>query len=226
MATMTDQNGFIVTLDGPAGVGKSTVAQILAHELNIPYLDSGAMFRACAAALGDQSWTRDEAVLQEQLAWMSFSLSGDLAGSVLLLNGQPLDPVIRREEVGTWASNLGTLPIIRDFLKKEQQKIAAHHPLVCEGRDMGSVVFPQARFKFFLEAAPEERARRRWNQLMQSGEECDLELLTRDLIQRDEQDRNRAIAPLRPAFDAQIIDTTHLSQDQVVEKMLAIILPQ
>ena len=181
------------------------------------------MFRACAARLGRESWKLDTQLLQQELQTMVFSLSGDQAGSELLLNNRPLDPVIRSEEVGRWASNLGTLPIVREFLKKAQQAIAAHHPIVCEGRDMGSVVFPQAAYKFFLEATPEERARRRWKQLKERGEDCDLDLLTRELTQRDNQDRSRPIAPLKPAPDAHTIDTTSLTLEQVAAAMLSII---
>jgi cytidylate kinase len=220
---VSDQADYIVTLDGPAGVGKTTLARALATRLNIPYLDTGAMFRAIAAMLGDQSWTLEKTVLQNHLQEMSFSLSGDQAESELLLNNRPLDPEIRSEEVGIWASNLATLPVVRSFLKREQQGMAQRHPLVCEGRDMGSVVFPQARFKFFLEATPEERARRRWLQLKDKGTDVDLDTLTRDLAQRDTQDRNRTIAPLQAAPDAHVIDTTRLTEDQVVTTILEII---
>jgi len=220
-----DQADFIVTLDGPAGVGKTTLARVLATKLNIPYLDTGAMFRAIAVMLKDQSLTLDETVLQNHLQAMSFTLSGDQAESELLLNDRPLDPGIRSEEAGIWASNLATLQVVRNFLKREQQDIAQRCPLVCEGRDMGSVVFPQAAFKFFLEAAPEERARRRWLQLKDRGLDVDLDTLTRDLAQRDAQDRNRPIAPLKAAPDAHVIDTAQLTPDQVVATILAIIDP-
>ncbi|GAB6059165.1 (d)CMP kinase [Desulfonatronum parangueonense] len=214
---------LIVTLDGPAGSGKTTVAKMVAARLGIAYLDSGAMFRAFALHLGPQSWTWSEDRLRNGLAGLEFLLQGRGGESVLLLNGEPLGEEIRQEEVGMWASNLARLDVVRAILKQAQQRLGAETSLVAEGRDMGSVVFPQARFKFFLEATPEERARRRWLQLKEMGVEEDLDVLTANLRRRDDQDRNRAIAPLKPAADAVLIDTAGLNPEEVAERIFELV---
>lgn len=206
---------LIVTLDGPAGSGKTTVARMVADRLGIAYLDSGAMFRAIALRLGAQSWTWSEDVLRERLAGLEFTLRGRGGAAELFLDGELLGEEIRHEEVGMWASNLARVSVVREILKQAQQRLGSGTALVAEGRDMGSVVFPRARNKFFLDAAPEERARRRWLQLKEMGVEEDLDALTANLRRRDEQDRNRSIAPLRPADDAVIIDTAGLTPEQV-----------
>ncbi len=208
---------LVVTLDGPAGSGKTTVARMIADRLGIAYLDSGAMFRAFALRLGAQSWTWSEDVLLERLAGLEFALRGQGGQAALFLNGETLGEDIRREEVGMWASNLAKVGVVREVLKQAQQRLGAGTSLVAEGRDMGSVVFPRARYKFFLEAAPEERAGRRWLQLREMGVEEDLDALIANLRQRDEQDRNRTLAPLKPADDAVIIDTAGLTPEEVVE---------
>ncbi|PTN37001.1 (d)CMP kinase [Desulfonatronum sp. SC1] len=216
---------LVVTLDGPAGSGKTTVARMVADRLGIAYLDSGAMFRAFALGLGAQSWTWSEDVLGDRLVGLKFALQGRGGEAALLLNGEPLGEKIRREEVGMWASNLAKVGVVREILKQAQQRLGAGTSLVAEGRDMGSVVFPQARYKFFLDAAPEERARRRWLQLKEMGVDEDLDALIANLRQRDDQDRNRAIAPLKPADDAVIIDTAGLTPGQVVERIVEIMSP-
>ncbi len=217
-----DEQPLIVTLDGPAGSGKTTVAKMVAARLSIAYLDSGAMFRAFALRLGPQSWTWSEDALREKLTGIRFDLQGQSVDSMLLLDGNPLGEAIRREEVGMWASHLARIGVVREILKNVQQTLGAKTALVAEGRDMGSVVFPRARHKFFLEARPEERARRRWTQLREMGVEEDLEALIVNLRRRDEQDSNRAIAPLKPAEDAVIIDTTGLSPEDVVERIVSV----
>lgn len=217
---------LIVTLDGPAGSGKTTVARMVAHRLGIAYLDSGAMFRAVALRLGAHSWTWSGDVLRERLTGLEFALCGqDGQGgqASLFLNGKPLGEEIRREEVGMWASNLAQVEVVREILKQAQQRLGAETSLVAEGRDMGSVVFPRARFKFFLDAAPEERAKRRWLQLREMGVEENLDALIANLRQRDEQDRNRAIAPLKPARDAVIIETASLTPGEVAERIVGIV---
>lgn len=206
---------LIVTIDGPAGVGKSTMANRLARELAIPYLDTGAMFRTIAWKLGEGSWEWDETRIESQLADFDFTLSGIGDESVLALNGTPIGDEIRTEQVGMWASNVATLPVIRTFLKTAQQSLGERFSLVAEGRDMGTVIFPDAPHKFFLDASVEERAHRRCHQLERLGKPADIEDLKEQIAKRDHQDRNRAVAPLKAADDAETIDTTDLGKDEV-----------
>lgn len=211
---------LIVTIDGPAGVGKSTMAKRLARELGIPYLDTGAMFRATAWKLGEGSWEWDEAELESAMADFVFTLSGIGEDSILSLNDTLIGDEIRTEEVGMWASNVATLPVVRTFLKTAQQSLGERFSLVAEGRDMGTVIFPDAPHKFFLDATVEERANRRFHQLQRLGKPADLEALKEQIAKRDHQDRNRAVAPLKAADDATTIDTTELNKDQVFEALV------
>ena len=207
---------LIVTIDGPAGVGKSTMAKQLARHLSIPYLDTGAMFRSVAWKLGEGSWQWDETQLGAALDGIEYGLSGTGEDSVLSLNGVPIGNEIRTEQVGMWASNIATLPVIRTFLKAAQQALGEKFSLVAEGRDMGTVVFPDAPCKFFLDASVDERAMRRFRQLVAMGKPADLEELKEQIAKRDHQDRNRAVAPLKPADDATTIDTTEMTREQVL----------
>lgn len=211
----------IVTLDGPAGVGKTTLATRLADLLGIAYLDTGAMFRSVAFAFGEGAWERSVDQLVPELNRLDFDLEGVGKNSELLLNGYPLSPQIRSEEVGLWASHLGRIPVVRDFLRRNQQAIGRMTSLVAEGRDMGSVVFPDARHKFFLDASIDVRAKRRFSQLKAMGMEEDLERIRAQIRIRDDQDRNRVVAPLKPAPDAVMVDTSALDVDRVLEKIVA-----
>jgi cytidylate kinase len=210
----------IVTLDGPAGVGKTTIARQLADRLGIAYLDTGAMFRSVALYFGEGSWEKPVDQLVPELNRLDFDLEGEGRHSELLLNGYPLSPDIRSEEVGLWASHLGRIPVVRDFLRRNQQAIGRITSLVAEGRDMGSVVFPTARHKFFMDASIDVRAKRRHAQLKAMGMEEDLERIHAQIRIRDDQDRNRVVAPLKPAQDAVIIDTSALDADRVLEKIV------
>lgn len=211
---------LIVTIDGPAGVGKSTMAKRLAGELAIPYLDTGAMFRAIAWKLGQGAWEWDDPSLEAALGEFEFALSGTGPETVLSLNGTPLGNEIRTEDVGMWASNVATRPVVRSFLKRAQQNLGSRFSLVAEGRDMGTVIFPQAPCKFFLDASVDVRAERRLLQLQLMGRPADLDELKAQIARRDHQDRNRAVAPLRPAQDAVLVDTSDLDREQVFSALL------
>ncbi len=205
----------IVTLDGPAGVGKSTLAKRAAKALGFAYLDTGAMFRTIALGLGSQSPWPEGPALALRLRDFSFSLQGSGEDTELLCNGAAMGTAIRTEEAGLLASRAAKLPEVREFLKEAQQRLGAAFSLVAEGRDMGTVVFPAARCKIFLDASPEVRAMRRFLQLREMNQPCDLAELTEQIRLRDEADRTRALAPLRPADDARVIDTSDKDIDAV-----------
>jgi cytidylate kinase len=206
---------FLIALDGPAGVGKSTVARRLAASLGLAYLDTGAMFRVVALFLLQDASLPQGPALEASLARFSFALRGSGDKTVLLCNGHPAGGEIRAEEVGMMASRIGRLAEVRAYLKAEQQRLGAGVPLVAEGRDMGTAVFPQAACKIFLEASPEIRALRRYSQLRETGQEVEYADLLRRLQERDEEDRGRPLAPLKPAPDALILDTSDLDLEQV-----------
>ena len=211
---------MIVTLDGPAGAGKSTIARKLAAALGIPYLDSGAMFRRVALALRGNADIGDRA-LREICAGLHFALSGEKGESRLLCNGAPVGDEIRTEEAGLWASRVAGHPVVREVLKQAQRAMGARSSLVAEGRDMGTVVFPDAPCKFFLDAGPEVRARRRLHEMEARGERHTLAALAAGIRERDARDRERALAPLRPADDALIVDTSELDPDGVLAVLTA-----
>ncbi len=212
---------FIITLDGPAGVGKSTLAKRLADHFEIAYLDTGAMFRATAWKLGEGSWNWDKSKLEAALQELNFTLSGSGSNSTLSLNGIALTDEIRTETVGMLASNVAQVPAVREYQKTAQRLIGTTTSLIAEGRDMGTVIFPQAPCKFFLDADLEERARRRFSQLEEMGKPADLSELVEQIRARDDQDRNRKVAPLKAAEDAIIVDTTRLDIDGVFDHLVS-----
>ncbi len=211
----------IITIDGPAGVGKSSIAKILARDLSLAYLDTGAMYRTLGLHLDDAALNSNETRRQTIMRGLNFQLTGQGDASRLTVNGLPVGEEIRSEEVAARASRLAVLPDVRRFLQSAQQRIGEATSLVCEGRDMGTKVFPHARYKFFLDAAPEVRAQRRFLQLKAQGRPADLELILSQIIARDEQDRNRPVDPLHPAADAILVDTGPLDIFGVVAALKA-----
>ena len=211
---------LIVTLDGPAGAGKSTLARKLAAALNIPYLDTGAMFRRLALELRGNA-DISGAELREACAGLHFILDAANGESRLYCNGVPVGDEVRTEEAGLWASRIAGHPVVREVLKEAQRAVAASSSLVAEGRDMGTAVFPDARCKFFLDADPEVRALRRLKELEARGERHTLAELVTGIRERDARDRERSFAPLRPADDAIIVDTSTLDAEGVFAVLMA-----
>lgn len=229
---------MIITLDGPAGVGKSTLAKKLAQHFNIPCLDTGAMYRSIGLSLGVEVADMSDIKLEEKLAQFSFALcpaktqnfsqTKELEQNieyVLTLNNKPIGEEIRTEKVGRLAAIVASLPLVRKALQGYQREIGEKSPLVTEGRDMGTSVFPKAKVKFFLDATPQVRAQRRFLELQakNSQQSHSYEEILLDINTRDHKDRNRPIDPLKPAQDAMIVDTSNLNQEQVFEKLVCLI---
>ncbi len=216
---------MIVTIDGPAGVGKSTVSRMLAKILDAAFLDTGAMYRALTlAALRKNVDLKDtQRVLQvQQSCEFEFTVADDEMR--VAIDGQDVTAAIRKPEVTTKVRYVAAAPRLRGRLVEMQRRFAARHDrIVTEGRDQGTVAFPDAEFKFFLAAAVDERSQRRKLQLEQEGAHADIRQLKADIIKRDASDENRLAGPLIPAEDAVIIDTTHLDAVGVVNEMVDII---
>lgn len=211
---------LLVTIDGPAGVGKTTMARRVARELGIAYLDTGAMFRTLALRLGEDMAQAPEEEIRERAGTIRFSLEGQGEETRILCNGTAVGSEIRTEEVGRLASLFAAMPVVREILKDAQKAMGQDTSLVVEGRDMGTVVFPDATCKIFLDADPAVRAKRRFEDLKAMGREASLAELESQIRERDERDRNRAVAPLKPAADAFIVDTSNLTREQVLQDIL------
>lgn len=214
----------VITIDGPAGAGKTTIAQCIAKELGLLYLDTGAMYRAIALGLHRRKVPpRESPQLEAVLRTIDLEVILKENTNHLLLNGEDVTPFIRTPEISKLASDYSTLLPVRNRLVDLQRQIAHRRNLVVEGRDMGTVVFPNASFKFFLVADLGERSRRRFQQRLERGEEAELQQIAREVAARDRQDTSRRHAPLMRAPDAVTVDTTHLSIEQVVDSILKII---
>ena len=221
-------NRFIsIAVDGPVGAGKSTLCDALARRLGIVHLDTGAMYRAFGLyVLRHQDISPDDEealgrLIREGQINIGVSFEGD--SQITLLNGKDVTKQLRGEAVGAAASAVSRFPAVRRYLVSLQQELAKERSLLIDGRDIGTVVLPDAKVKIFLTASVEDRALRRFHQLIDAGIDADYATVRKDLIARDEQDQNRQTDPLRPAQDAIILDTTNLKFEESLQKMLAIV---
>ena len=205
----------VIAIDGPSASGKGAVASRVADALDFHYLESGALYRV-VALLSLESDQRDEA----HLAVTARSMPVNFHNERIVVSGQDVTDAIRSEEVSMRASEVARLPLVRKSLMERQRAFRMAPGLVADGRDMGTVVFPDADLKVFLTAAPEVRAERRYKQLIEKGIDANLRALSRDLQERDERDAKRPVAPLVPASDSRVLDSSALSIDEVVERIV------
>lgn len=218
------KQGLIIAIDGPAGVGKSTVARLLALRLGYLYLDTGALYRAVAWKVQDAGLSPDDrAAITALLPEITLHMACGPEQSHVLLDGRDITGELRTPAVTALASIVSAVPAVREWLLPVQRRIGAEGCIVAEGRDIGTRVFPEADIKFFLEADPDIRATRRHRELVAAGHSIQLDQTKRDLTGRDDRDRTRTVAPLIPAPDAERIDTSSMPAEMVVEHMMAVI---
>lgn len=214
----------VIAIDGPAGAGKSTIAKLVAKELNAIYIDTGAMYRAMALyLLRNHIDIEDEKALEECVASADISIRFADGEQQVWLNGENVNGLIRTEEVSAMASVSSAKGVVRVKLVDLQRKLAEDHDVVMDGRDIGTHVLPGAKPKIFLTASSKVRAKRRYDELTARGEVCDPDTIEKDIIERDERDKNREISPLRQAEDAILVDTSDMTIDQVKEKIISLI---
>jgi cytidylate kinase len=220
---MTQTPVPIVTIDGPSSSGKGTISRLVAARVGWHLLDSGALYRLVALAGAQRELAADDVDGHVRVAQsMKIEFGSEGGGERVLLDGRDITRQLRTEETGAGASRVAAWPAVRDALTDRQRGFAVPPGLVADGRDMGTVIFPDARLKVFLTASAEERAQRRHKQLIGKGSAASLAALSREIAERDLRDSTRAVAPLKPAPDAQLLDSTGLSIDDVVERVLSL----
>jgi len=214
----------IVTIDGPAGAGKSTISKILAQNLDYIYLDTGALYRALAyKALKKKISLEDIPALADLCSSTAVVLKNIDGRMKVYVDGEDVEEKIRTEEVSMAASKISTFAVVREKLLNLQREAGAQGGIIAEGRDMGSVVFPHADYKFYLDAQLEERIRRRYKELLEKGVSVEYQSVQKDILARDKQDKQRKIAPLKVPEGAVIIDSDNLSVGGVVERIISYI---
>ena len=210
-----------IALDGPSGSGKSTVAKLIAEKLDILYLDTGAMYRACALeAILRNADCFDEEHVAKFINDIDLKIVYENGAQKTILRGEDVSKKIRQNEVSMMASNISSLPCVRHKMVEMQREVASKNDCILDGRDIGTYVLPNAKYKFFMTAAPEVRAKRRWLELKAKGQEVDFDALLKEINQRDYNDSHRKMAPLKQADDAVLLDTSEMNVDEVVAFIL------
>ena len=216
--------GFNVAIDGPAGAGKSTIAKLVAKEKGFIYVDTGAMYRAIALYLIRKGvGINDNEGFEKYCGKANVSIEYDNGTQIVLLNGENVNGLIRTQEVGNMASASSTNGKVRAQLLELQRKLARENDVVMDGRDIGTNILPNAECKIYLTASSRVRAERRYLELKEKGTECNLDTIEKEIIERDERDMNREIAPLKQAEDAVYLDTSDMSIEEVKDKIIEII---
>lgn len=214
---------YNVAIDGPAGAGKSTIAKMVAKKLGFIYVDTGAMYRAIALyLLRNQILPNDETGISQATKQIEVTISYENGEQQVILNGENVSGLIRTEEVGKMASAGAKNKAVRDKLLDLQRNLASTENVIMDGRDIGTYVLPNANVKIYLTASSAERASRRYKELQEKGILCDLQEIEQDIIARDEQDMNREIAPLKQAEDAVFLDSSDMTIEEVVQKIISI----
>lgn len=212
---------FVVAIDGPAGSGKGTITKLIGEKLGLVYIDTGATFRCVALNMIQENINiEEEDRIKELLEKIKIEMQAD---GKIFLNGEDVTERIRENDVNNLVSPISVLKIVRDKLLQIQRNIAKGNNVIMEGRDIGTVVFPNANVKIYLDASPEERAKRRMKQNQEKGIETSYEEVLKNIIDRDERDSNREIAPLKQADDAIYIDSSNMTIEEVTNKVIEII---
>ncbi|SDB09841.1 (d)CMP kinase [Eubacterium oxidoreducens] len=213
--------GKNIAVDGPAGAGKSTIAKKVAKNLGLIYVDTGAMYRAIGLyMLRNNIDVSDEEAVNQACDQISVSIQYVNGEQQVLLNGENVNGFIRKEEVGNMASKTSSYPKVRAMLLDAQKELAQKQNVIMDGRDIGTCVLPDAELKIYLTASVQTRAKRRFDELVEKGVECDITEIEKDIEQRDYQDMNRTIAPLKQAQDAVLVDSSNLTIEQVCETII------
>ena len=213
-----------IAIDGPAGAGKSTIAKVLAEKLGFLYLDTGAMYRAIGLKVFLSGIAvNDEKKIEDMLGETNLDIVYDGGVQKIFLDGKDVSQAIREHNISAYASDVSKIKAVRLKMVDMQREIASKQNCILDGRDIGTFVLPNAKYKFYLTANSSERAKRRYKELIGKGVECDLEQIKRDIENRDYNDMHRDFAPLRQADDAVVIDTSDMNIEQVAEKIISVL---
>jgi len=214
---------YNVAIDGPAGAGKSTIAKAVAKKMNLIYVDTGAMYRAMALFMIREGISADDAAgISAKCQEADITIGHENGEQVVYLNGEKVNAYLRTEEVGNMASATSVQPAVRVKLVELQQALAAKSDCIMDGRDIGTCVLPNAQVKIYLTASSEVRAKRRYDELVAKGEKCDLAKIQADIEERDYRDMHREHSPLKQAEDAVLVDSSYMSIDEVIDKIISL----